>query len=186
MGSVIEERYPNEIALYNLPDDCSGLTMLELGNKRTTIDKAKGIRITWKSYFSEMGFAHTSVDWNGMDGALQMDLREPLNLGTFDYVTNIGTSEHVDRQEPVWRNMLEAMHVGSLLVSTTPFPGDWGWHGFWYPEMEFYESLADLNVLEIQEQRIYNDPPRRMIGIRAVRMFPQPFEMPKGNMYRNK
>jgi len=185
LGGVIQDRYPNEVELYNLPPDCSGLTMLELGNKRTTIDKAKGIRITWKDYFSAMGVVHTSVDWNGQDGALPLDLREPLGLGTFDYVTNIGTSEHVDRQEPVWRNILEAMHVGSILVSTTPLPGDWPRHGFWYPERQFYELLADLNGLEIQDFRIYNERPRRMIGIRAVRVAEAPFQMAEG-IYRNR
>lgn len=184
---MIEDRYPHEIALYNLPVDCGGLTMLELGNKRTTIDKAKGVRVVWKDYFSEKGFIHTSVDWNGKDGALKKDLRRPLNLGTFDYVTNIGTSEHVSEQKPVWENIVSALSVGSVLVCTTPLPGDWHWHGEWYPKEGFYDRLAEMNGLAFEEKRIFNDAPRRMIGVRMIREADAEFQMPPADLiYRNR
>src|ERR1041384_5416258 len=78
-------------------------SMLELGNKVT------GAGLVYKSVFEAMGIRHVSVDWNGKDGALPLDLRQPLNLGRFDMVTNFGTSEHVeDNQKAVWRNIIEA------------------------------------------------------------------------------
>jgi hypothetical protein len=119
-----------------------------------------------------------SVDWNGKDGALKLDLREPLALGTFDMVTNFGTTEHVSEQEPVWRNIVEAMHVGSVLVSTTPKQGHWPRHGEWYPPAEFFEELAKANGLEIE--RLYEDceSPRRLICARMVRVKDAPFVMP--------
>ena len=70
--------HPMEEELYQ---PLVGKTMLELGNK---IQQG----YSFKKYFTRLGFEHTSVDWNGKDGALKKDLRLPLKLGTFDMVTN--------------------------------------------------------------------------------------------------
>ncbi len=104
-----------------------GGTMLELGNKKG------GDGTPYKVHFEALGFAHTSVDINGEDGALKLDLQQPLGLGTFDMVANIGTTEHCGRQLPVWRNVCDAMHVGSVFVSTTPHPEGWPEHGSHHP-----------------------------------------------------
>lgn len=153
--------------------------MLELGNK-------KNREAIYKTYFESLGFRHVSVDWNGEDGALKMDLRKPLGLGTFDMVTNIGTTEHVDQQEPVWRNILEAMHVGSVLVSTTPKKGNWQWHGIWYPTDEFYRKLAELNGLEVERLYVSGVYPREMWFCRVRRVEERPFVMPdKSLLYKN-
>jgi hypothetical protein len=168
---------PAEFELY-LP--LHGSTMLELGNKRN------GPAI-YKAYFQSLGFEHTSVDWNGEDGALKLDLQKPLGLGTFDMVSNIGTTEHVSDQEPVWRNILEAMHVGSTLVSTTPKKGNWQWHGEWYPTQEFYRQLAALNGLEIERLYVSGTPPREMWFCRARRVEDRLFVMPDQKLiYRNR
>jgi hypothetical protein len=73
---------PNLVALY---DPLVGTSMLELGDKQ---DAGR----VYKPWFESLGFRHVSVDINGLNGALPLDLREPLNLGTFDMVCNIGTS----------------------------------------------------------------------------------------------
>ena len=116
---------PTEWAFYN---PLVGSTMLELGNKKNA-----RLGLTYKAFFQSLVFRHISVDLNGEDGALKRDLCRPLDLGTFDMVTNIGTSEHVENQEAVWRNMLEALHIGSVFLSATPLPGDWLGHGHFYP-----------------------------------------------------
>lgn len=173
-------RHPHERALY---EPLVGKTMLELGNKR----QPEG---TYKDYFTALGYAHTSVDWNGQDGALKVDLRRPLELGTFDMVSNIGTTEHVDKQEPVWRNICEAMAVGSVLVSTTPKPGHWPRHGFWYPTEEFYPALADLNGMEIERffetPEEYNNLADNMFFCRMRKVELVPFSMPVGMMFDNR
>ena len=106
-------------------------TVLELGNKKSS----HGV---YKKDFKELGITHTSVDWNGKDGALNLDLRKPLNLGKFDMVTNFGTTEHVDEQYPVWKNIHDSLKVGGILVGETPYPGNLPGHGIWYPTLEFY------------------------------------------------
>lgn len=156
-----------------------GKTMLELGNK-------KNGECIYKNFFESLGFAHTSVDLNGKDGALALDLQVPLKLGTFDMVANIGTTEHVDQQEGVWRNICEALHVGSVLISTTPLEGSWWWHGTWYPRHEFYIALAQQNGLYIERLYVEYEHPRRMLFTRMVRRALCPFSMPEGGMFLNR
>ena len=166
-----------------------GTSMLELGNKR------KG-DFVYKAFFESIGFRHVSVDINGEDGALPLDLSKPIDLGTFDMVSNLGTSEHVseDRytgQIQCWRNILEAMHIGSVLVSITPQPGTWLKHGTWYPHESFFHALAKCNGLEAE--RVSNrpwfahNPRRRLVDARLVRREDKPFEMPsKEHIFYNR
>jgi hypothetical protein len=123
-------------------------TMIELGNKKN----ANG---TYKAMFEKNGIEHTSVDWNGEDGALNVDLREDLKLSDIglkrkvDCVTNIGTTEHCSPQGLVWHNILRWLKVGGYFVSVTPKPEQWWWHGEFYPTAEWYQSFCDLNGLEV-------------------------------------
>jgi hypothetical protein len=116
-------------------------SVLELGAKR------RGAFV-YKTWFEDNGYRHVSVDWNGESGALTLDLRRPLGLGRFDLVTNFGTTEHVDDQAPVWRNICEA--AATLFVSTTPAPESRGAHGLWYPSGDFYRALAELNGFVVE------------------------------------
>jgi len=167
---------PAELELYS---PLVGSSMLELGNKINT-------PFTYKKYFESLGFRHVSIDTNGKDGALPLDLTKPLELGTFDMVTNIGTSEHVREQEPCWRNILEAMHVGSVLLCTTPQPGQWQWHGEHYPDDVFYRELAELNGLTVDRLYLNGEEPRRMWFARMTRVAYVPFKMPTTPIFFNK
>lgn len=139
-------------------------SVLELGNKRGT----GGPGDTYKKYFEGRGIRHVSVDINGLDGALPMDLRQPLGLGTFDLVTNIGTSEHVDRQEPVWRNIIEA--ADTAIACVTPFPGDWPGHGLFYPDAHFFKLLSAVNGFKFEKFDVIGEPGRRLRRVRMVRV----------------
>lgn len=155
------------------------MSMLELGNKRN----AEG---AYKQAFASIGIRHTSVDWNGLDGALKLDLRKPLGLGTFDMVTNFGTSEHVSEQEPCWRNIHGAVKVGGVLVGLTPLPGDWTWHGEWYPTEEWYAEFAARNGYDVERLYVHGVMPRRDIMYRLRKSSDRPFVMPSASlMYRN-
>jgi hypothetical protein len=170
--------FHNRLAELDLYMPMVGTSMLELGNKKNGAH-------TYKGFFEERGFRHVSVDLNGQNGALALDLMQPFNLGTFDMISNIGTTEHVREQEPVWRNILEAMHVESVFVSTTPLPGDWQWHGFWHPNSDFYRDLAALNGLRLERLYMTGVEPRRMLFARMVLVDKVPFVMPQGNIFRN-
>jgi hypothetical protein len=174
---------------WNLLDPLVGSSMLELGNKRKSAKN--GGAFVYKTVFESLGFRHVSVDMNGLDGALPKDLRKPLGLGTFDMVTNIGTSEHVSEdnwsgQIACWRNMLEAMHVGSVLVSITPRPGHWVRHGTWYPKPEFFEELARLNGCEVERGYQNETPNLALVFARLRRVEDVPFAMPNNGMFKNR
>lgn len=150
-------------------------SMLELGNKRGTEHEP------YKPYFEARGIRHVSVDWNGEDGALALDLRKPLKLGTFDMVTNIGTSEHVDEQAPCWRNIVLA--ADQVIACSTPHPGDWPGHGLFYPELAFYEELARLNGFQVEVLDVHGVHGRRMVDARLRRDDrPGPFVMPAAQL----
>ena len=85
----------------------------------------------------------------------------------------------------MWRNIVEACHLGTVLICTTPMPGDWNWHGDWYPRAEFYRDLAMLNGFGIERLYEAGTEPRRMWFCRMSRLEVTEFEMPKGHMYRN-
>lgn len=159
-----------------------GYRMLELGNK-------KNGDATYKAYFESLGVEHVSVDINGQDGALKRDLRKPyvlLDLGTFDVVTNIGTTEHVvSDQTSCWMNVIDALALGAVLVSITPKPGDWWWHGHWYPTPEFYASLAELNGLEVLEAGEYGTRPNRNVYVVARRTASVGYAFPNDLLYHN-
>ena len=61
-------------------------------------------RYVAKDYFKQIKNikSHTSIDTNGKNGALKIDLRYPVDTSSgfiFDVITNFGTTEHV---ESVW------------------------------------------------------------------------------------
>lgn len=138
-------------------------SMLELGNKRGT----GGPGDTYKRHFEALGIRHLSVDRNGEDGALPLDLQEPLLLGMFDMVTNIGTSEHVENQGGVWRNIVTA--AAKFAVCITPRPGDWPGHGLFYPTPLFYQHLADENGFALERCYTAGPPGRAFVYARLRR-----------------
>jgi SAM-dependent methyltransferase len=159
-------------------------TMCELGNK-------KNVRGTYKNYFEQHGIEHVSIDINGEDGALPLDLAQliiPKDIrGPFDVVTNFGTSEHVVDQLTCWRNILRLTKVNGYVISVTPLPGDWTWHGYYYPSLEWYRHFVRDNSLKKKKLFILGHKPMRLIGFRALKLADGPFIMPHSElMYTNK
>jgi len=152
-----------------------GKTMLELGNKKN----ANGV---YKTYFESVGIDHTSIDWNGEDGALKLDLRVPIDLQPFDMITNIGTTEHVSDQKAVWENIHNLTKIGGVIASLTPLEGDWWWHGEWYPRAEFFEQFAK-NGYEIQYMDIGREYPNRNLCVRLKKVTHNDFIMPDADTF---
>lgn len=178
---------PDEYAYY-LPlergDGKPVKRMFELGNK---INGDKG---SYKDFFVKMGFEHISVDWNGHDGALPLDLREPIydRFEPFDIVTNIGTTEHVSNQFGVWKNIHYLCDLHGVIVSVTPYPdgNSWWWHGEWYPTEMFFERFAELNGYRIERMGRDLPPPNENLYVRLVKIDTCEFQMPSPDtFYRN-
>ncbi len=71
-----------------------GLKICELRNQVSGWE----MQISIKRIMQWLGATHTSIDLNGRDRALRLDLSQPLPadlLGRFDLVTNAGTTEHI-------------------------------------------------------------------------------------------
>lgn len=158
--------------------------MFELGNK------INGELGSYKNFFVKIGLEHVSVDWNGKDGALPLDLRTPIwnEFPPFDMVTNIGTTEHVDDQVGVWANIHHLTDVNGIIVSATPYPGgkSWWWHGEWYPTESFFEQFADLNGYEIERMGKGKEVPNENLYVRLAKKEKRSFKMPSiDTFYRN-
>jgi len=150
-----------------------GTRMLELGNKKNS----NGV---YKTYFESIGIKHTSIDWNGQDGALNLDLTKSIDLKPFDMVTNIGTTEHVSNQIAVWKNIHNLTKVGGIIASLTPLKDDWWWHGEYYPKEEFFKQFS-TNGYEIEYMDIGREYPNRNLCVRLKKIRHNDFVMPDLN-----
>ncbi len=122
--------------------DVTGDDVLEFGNKKNPT----GIYRDW--YLANGAKSYCSVDFNGMDGALELDVQQSMigkvPLGSYSLVTNFGFSEHVQKQEPFWTNAVELTSLHGRLVCACPAPQKRKGHGhsYWHPSTVFYEELA--------------------------------------------
>ena len=129
-------------------------SILELGNQ--TIYFGNDYGKPAKPMFEKMGHRHVSIDLNGLDGALPIDLGQPIeeSLGQFDIVTDFGTSEHVLGIYNCWLNKHNLLKAGGIMVNENPKTNNWAGHGHWYCTEKFYENLIkkqDYEILAIGE-----------------------------------
>ena len=130
--------------------DCRNIRMCELGNQRMWT----GVGLpheTGKQYFEEMGMEHVSLDINGLDGSLPLDLSIPVSveLGKFDIVTNMGTTEHVGNQFHAFRNIDCFCRVGGYMVHQVPLVGYYRRHCPFHYDTRFFQKLSELSGYEI-------------------------------------
>lgn len=146
-----------------------GKRMLELGNQRISRRARVGAR-TGKAYYTALGAAHTSLDFNGKDGAIPLDLSQPIDKpdwrGHFDVITNAGTTEHVEpfaAQYVCFRNLHEWLKPGGVFIHIVPAieeldaSGRWMNHCNHYYAAAFFEMLARENDYELLESTIVNE-----------------------------
>jgi len=142
------------------------LQMCELGNQRDS-DNYKGFKVS-KKYFESLGVIHTSIDWNGEDGALPLDFNKPINIGQFDVVTNIGFSEHVENHYQCFQNIYDLTKIGGISIHLAPKEGNYKRHKCyrWYREAFFFQ-LAKKKHYEIVDIGIIN--PKGKTGFDCIR-----------------
>lgn len=135
-----------------------GCTMLELGNQIMNLAECQGMPA--KIYYSRLGYKHTSADINGRDGALELDLCEPQELGKFEFITDFGTTEHVNDLFACLKNVFNACENGGIMLHKNPKTGNFPKHGNHYFTVDFwkeYAYAANLEVIEIYEHPIYHN-----------------------------
>lgn len=127
-------------------------SIYDLGNKKTN-NKPYSI------YYKEKNIEYNSIDINGKDGALKLDLTKPINLQSREMVSNIGTSEHVTNQEAVFKNIHNLSNF--RIVHWVPVKDKRKDHGYYGYTKKFFKLLAELNYYEIEKLYYYN--PRNII-----------------------
>jgi outer membrane protease len=143
-----------------------GLNICELGNLQIRKDvhpflKANGIPLykSAKEYFTHIGFNDTSIDWNGKDGALSLDLGKPINNKfnkKFDILINGGTTEHVYNQYECWKNIHNICKENAVIFSVGPLAGNWLKHSPYRYSLEFFEHLSIENNYDLLEKKVVN------------------------------
>ncbi len=126
-----------------------GLQWCELGN---IWYKGSMGNFPTKMYYQNQGVDHTSIDINGKDGALPLDLCFPVPkelLNRFEVITNHGTIEHVNDQYAVFKNVHDMGRDGAVMIHSGPLKGHWPGHCRYYYTTEFYKSLADTMQYEV-------------------------------------
>ena len=136
--------------------------VVELGDQRFYFEKPfiyAGVEFTFlKNYFDFWGISHTSIDWNGSNGALKLDFTKEIPFAPYteryDILTNFGFNEHVSDQYAAWKNVNDLIKVGGLIISELPaqanFPGHFE---FPYYTLEFFQRLALKCGYEIEALR---------------------------------
>jgi hypothetical protein len=82
------------------------------------------------------------------DFALDLNLPVPADIGTYDVVTNFGTTEHVFNISQTFANIHNLLKVGGLQLHTLPSYGCID-HGFYNIHPCVYLDIARANAYEI-------------------------------------
>jgi hypothetical protein len=147
----------------------TGLRMCELGNqllkyrcKEFLEERNIPNYKTGKQYFQHIGFDHVSIDINGRNGALRIDLRKNITdkrlVGTFDVLTNSGTTEHIRNQFETFKNVHNLVKRGGIFLHVVPKIGHWKEHPkcfAWY-SFEFFYKLCGFCNYEILDEESIN------------------------------
>ena len=98
---------------------------------------------------------NTSIDLNGMEDSLRVDLRNPIMdeapelIDKFDVIIDIGTSEHVEYQYMNFKNLYDMLKVGGIFIHVLPKGGYWEGHCKYKYNFDFFKLLAESNDYEI-------------------------------------
>ena len=145
-------------AIHEVKKPYKEIRLLDLGNqyvKDYTIKvDGKKVYLPSKKYFSDCGVSHTSIDMNGKDGVMVMDLASEIKSNLrFDVVFNFGTGEHVEDQYNLFRNIHNFCSPDGFMVHTFPIVKFCKKHGNYNYSEDFAFNLAWANNYDI----IYND-----------------------------
>lgn len=136
--------------------------MLELGNQCINNKDIEYLKEKWgKEYFTNNGINHISIDWNGENDALKIDLTLELDdkfYNFFDLITNCGTTEHIELQYDVFKNLHNCAKIGCFFMNSVPLDTEQNieingvptnTHGLYEYHTKFFEQLCKLCDYEI-------------------------------------
>ena len=120
-----------------------GKFMLEIGNQKVRED-VETDATTGKEFWESLGVAHTSIDINGADGAINFDLSKTVDRFqcAFDVVTDIGTSCYIQEQHVCFKNLYSFAKIGGVIIHILPAVGS-RWTSLRYETLESLRGAAD-------------------------------------------
>ena len=150
--------------------DLNKVRICELGNTRirhganSYIKKLTKKRFeTAKLFFEYLGAEDVSIDLNGKDGALVIDLSNPVDVkalgGQFDIVLNAGTAEHVENQAILFKNIYNLCKQGGILISMVPPLGSK--HGLYQYDTEFFILDDKWKIIDLAITNSVFNPRRK-------------------------
>ena len=150
IGNATEEYEKQTLSLLGL--SYKGLKWCELGNQIR--DKKEAAKKAYQS----LGVEHISIDLNGLDGSLLLDLNKPMPfvfLSQFDVVTNYGTIEHINNQYQAFRNMHDMCKRDGIMLHTLPME-DYAYpeHCRYYYSEPFVRDLGNACNYQINNYNI--------------------------------
>lgn len=161
----IAEEYEKSILDY-IGLEYSKLKWCELGNQ----GHYSGIPA--KKYYKNRGILqHVSIDLNGKDGALKIDLGLPVPkvfIKRFDVITNYGTVEHINNQYQAFKNIHEMCKLNGTIINAFPMIGHWPGHcRYYYSELfvkKFAKSMKYIIIgLTVLDKGYYRNPRNLMM-----------------------
>jgi len=135
--------------------DWKSFKLCELGNQGY-FDSTNKTKKVFKYLYQSWGGNHTSIDLNGQDNALKLDLtisidqwNIPSLKNSFDVVTNFGTTEHCFNQFQTYKNIHELVKKNGYIVHAVPLNGYWKNHSPYKYTKEFFVELAQINEYKV-------------------------------------
>ncbi|MFX1501567.1 MAG: hypothetical protein ACFFDH_11445 [Promethearchaeota archaeon] len=143
------------------------IRMCELGSQLMVNGK-----ISSKAYYilKKNVIEHVSLDLNGLYGSLIVDLCLPVHesfFNRFHLITNYGTTEHVNNQYQVFKNIHDMCKVKGVMIHVLPIPDNWPNHCRYYYPRNFFDELAKLcnyEIIKIVLKNAFKPPkPKKML-----------------------
>jgi hypothetical protein len=153
-----------------------GVTMCELGNQHMRGDIPGCHHKTGKEYWGSQGVFHLSIDLNGKDGAMVLNLAEPLAasmekpLPEFDIVIDCGVLCFLDEtdQKVVFENIHHLCTTGGYMIHILP-PLYSKWSAKTYYEQSFFKRLAEVNDYAVLDNIFIEGQHDSLIAVALVK-----------------
>ena len=148
----------------------------ELGNQKILAKGKNGKeykKCTSKEWFENNGALHASFDLNGKDGAFPLDLCEPVPaefLSKFNLISNYGTTEHVENQEMVFKNIHDLAVPNGFMVHSIPLVGFWKGHCPFHYKENFPERLCEMNEYRLINKFIQDRNKNKLLNFVVKKM----------------
>lgn len=98
-------------------------------------------------YYESLGQNVVSIDITACNNSIKHDLRKPLKIDPFDFISQHGTLEHVETRKGFYlsfKHLHEVLKVGGIIIHENPKTGNWPGHGNHYITEKFFMELAKV------------------------------------------